>query len=403
MSTSSSTPNPATNTRRMWRVRSDKGDLFGPADIETLQAWARDGRLAPTSTVSEDNQNWVPVTSITEIEMDWLAEMGPGAFFGPIHKNAISTLIRDGSIRNTAPLFQRVLPGTQPVSDRERALETRIHDIQHQLYARIGEMEAQLASGKAEIERHQKQVSAQALDFERKGEDFQQMATALQNEIAARDKQITDLTPLTARVENLEKERSHLQQKTTALQSDVAARDKQIASLSPLMARVETLEKERQDLQQKVAATEQRAAEITRLRDESQSLVEQTRRENSQAQTRIAEAQAAQAAAGQALSTLRERMQIMTRDVEALRETSRQSRTRLDTVRKLLQQAAQAAGGIAELPTDAEVVVTPPPVTSPIATNTASSPEKLLANLEAQVQRELRQVGTARRGERTNP
>ena len=78
MSTSSSTPNPATNTRRMWRVRSDKGDLFGPADIETLQAWARDGRLAPTSTVSEDNQNWVPVTSITEIEMDWLAEMGPG-------------------------------------------------------------------------------------------------------------------------------------------------------------------------------------------------------------------------------------------------------------------------------------------------------------------------------------
>lgn len=403
MSTSSSTPNPATNTRRMWRVRSDKGDLFGPADIETLQAWARDGRLAPTSTVSEDNQNWVPVTSITEIEMDWLAEMGPGAFFGPIHKNAISTLIRDGSIRNTAPLFQRVLPGTQPVSDRERALETRIHDIQHQLYARIGEMEAQLASGKAEIERHQKQVSAQALDFERKGEDFQQMATALQNEIAARDKQITDLTPLTARVENLEKERSHLQQKTTALQSDVAARDKQIASLSPLMARVETLEKERQDLQQKVAATEQRAAEITRLRDESQSLVEQTRRENSQAQTRIAEAQAAQAAAGQALSTLRERMQIMTRDVEALRETSRQSRTRLDTVRKLLQQAAQAAGGIAELPTDAEVVVTPPPVTSPIATNTASSPEKLLANIEAQVQRELRQVGTARRGERTNP
>ena len=403
MSTSSSTPNPATNTRRMWRVRSDKGDLFGPADIETLQAWARDGRLAPTSTVSEDNQNWVPVTSITEIEMDWLAEMGPGAFFGPIHKNAISTLIRDGSIRNTAPLFQRVLPGTQPVSDRERALETRIHDIQHQLYARIGEMEAQLASGKAEIERHQKQVSAQALDFERKGEDFQQMATALQNEIAARDKQITDLTPLTARVENLEKERSHLQQKTTALQSDVAARDKQIASLSPLMARVETLEKERQDLQQKVAATEQRAAEITRLRDESQSLVEQTRRENSQAQTRIAEAQAAQAAAGQALSTLRERMQIMTRDVEALRETSRQSRTRLDTVRKLLQQAAQAAGGIAELPTDAEVVVTPPPVTSPIATNTASSPEKLLANIEAQVQRELRQVGTARCGERTNP
>ena len=96
-------------------------------------------------------------------------------------------------------------------------------------------------------------------------------------------------------------------------------------------------------------------------------------------------------------------MQIMTRDVEALRETSRQSRTRLDTVRKLLQQAAQAAGGIAELPTDAEVVITPPPVTSPIATNTASSPEKLLANIEAQVQRELRQVGTARRGERTNP
>ena len=388
----------------MWRVRSEKGDVFGPADIETLKSWARDGRLSPTCAVSEDNQNWIPVTAITEIEMDWLAEMGPGVFFGPIHKNAIDALIRNDSIHNTAPLFQRVLPGAQPVTDRERTLEARIHDIQQQLYARIGEMDAQIASDKLELERHQKLLRTQEQALEKKSQEFQQKAAALQNEIATRDKQIADLTPLTARVENLEKERSNLQQKTTALQNDVAARDKQIASLSPLTARVEALEKERQELQQKMAATEQRTTEITRLRDEAQSLVEQTRRENAQVQTRVAEAQAAQAAASQALSTLRERMQIMTRDVEALRETNRQSRTRLEAVRKFLQQAATVAGS-AETTTDAEIVANPPPAAGKPVTlaPAAPSPEKLLANIEAQAQRELRQVGAARRGDRTQP
>jgi hypothetical protein len=110
-----------TGGERRWLVKNDQGETFGPVDIETLKLWARDSRLAPTNTVSENGTAWRPVTQISELEMDWVAEVSPGSFYGPIHRQALETLKKEGSIAADAMTFQRMSPSraahkTQPLS-----------------------------------------------------------------------------------------------------------------------------------------------------------------------------------------------------------------------------------------------------------------------------------------------
>lgn len=159
---------------RRWFVKNEQGETFGPVDFETLKLWARDGRLAPTNTVSENATSWTPVTQMPELEMDWVAEVSPGAFYGPIHRQALETLKKEGSIPADAMAFQRMRPGsaaykTQPVSpihpvplpfkkeDTEalRALERQLdlerqrsHDIMKQLQ----QVEIHVAASEARAE-----------------------------------------------------------------------------------------------------------------------------------------------------------------------------------------------------------------------------------------------------------
>ena len=93
--TSKSTSEKRAAGKRQWRVRTEKGDVFGPADLATLQAWARDGRLAPTHQICADGATWEPVTALRELEMDWVAEVTSGSFYGPIHRDAMNELLRD--------------------------------------------------------------------------------------------------------------------------------------------------------------------------------------------------------------------------------------------------------------------------------------------------------------------
>ena len=55
-------------TEEKWFVRNEDGQEFGPCDAKTLAAWARDGRVAPTSAVSRDRVAWTP-----SVEMPALA------------------------------------------------------------------------------------------------------------------------------------------------------------------------------------------------------------------------------------------------------------------------------------------------------------------------------------------
>ena len=90
-----------------WLVMNELGERFGPVNFETLKLWAKDGRLAPTNTASEDEKVWTPVTQFADLEMDWVAEVSSGAFYGPIHKLALETLKKEGAIPADAITFQR--------------------------------------------------------------------------------------------------------------------------------------------------------------------------------------------------------------------------------------------------------------------------------------------------------
>lgn len=92
-----------------WLVRDEKGGEYGPVNLQTLQAWARDGRLGPANTVSQDGEKWQPAMDLPELELKWLVEIAPGRFYGPVHCDAIRGLTEDGSIAEEASLFCRMV------------------------------------------------------------------------------------------------------------------------------------------------------------------------------------------------------------------------------------------------------------------------------------------------------
>ena len=90
-----------------WHVRNEQGETFGPVDLDALKSWACDGRLAPTNDVSSDGAEWQLATSVRALEMDWVAEVTPGTFYGPIHRRAMEELVKDGSIAAQSAFFTR--------------------------------------------------------------------------------------------------------------------------------------------------------------------------------------------------------------------------------------------------------------------------------------------------------
>ena len=91
----------------MWWVRDDQGGRYGPVSFEVLKSWARDGRIGPANEISKDGVEWSPATAEPDLEMAWVAEVEGGRFYGPIHRDAVQSLINDGAIARSAVLFRR--------------------------------------------------------------------------------------------------------------------------------------------------------------------------------------------------------------------------------------------------------------------------------------------------------
>jgi hypothetical protein len=339
----------AASNKRTWRIRTDKGDVYGPADLETLKAWARDGRIAPSSELSENDSTWLPVTNVIELEMDWVAEVTPGTFYGPVHRAALDELVRDGSLGAGASLFKRFDPeAALAPSPRERELEDRLHTAQQTLFARIGELEAQLAASRGELDQAQAALHARDLEFDAERQELRASANRLQAELVKRD----------GRIGVLEKE----------------------------SVRQEQAGKERQTLESRLADAEKRLAEVTRERDQDRRQIEQARQGQRDAEKNAA--------------SLRERHAAGQRELDAARAAGNALRLRLDSIRKLLQQAASAAGaaGMADDTRDRTIIDvdadTPLSSAPPVATTPGGAkPGLSLHELEAQAQRELRQLG----------
>ena len=83
--------------RAEWYVKSEDGNVYGPARVGVLKGWAKDGRIQPTSFLSRDRVNWVPAQTMPELEMKWLVEPEPGRVFGPFNRAFAIRLFKDGS------------------------------------------------------------------------------------------------------------------------------------------------------------------------------------------------------------------------------------------------------------------------------------------------------------------
>jgi hypothetical protein len=82
----------------MYFLKKADGAIYGPSDLNTLQGWAREGRVAPDDMISKDKDVWYPAPTLTDLEMNWLVHLSDGTQYGPIHLQALKELIEEGSL-----------------------------------------------------------------------------------------------------------------------------------------------------------------------------------------------------------------------------------------------------------------------------------------------------------------
>ncbi len=92
---------------RIWWVKKGDGATYGPVDLAKLCAWAQSGRIAPDDEVSSDGEGWAPAPGMTELEMDWLIEFPGGETFGPLHRQVIEDMSKDGTLEDGTHMVHR--------------------------------------------------------------------------------------------------------------------------------------------------------------------------------------------------------------------------------------------------------------------------------------------------------
>ena len=121
------------DTDAAWYVKTSDGQLYGPVDEASLLAWAREGRIEPTSMLSPDREQWIPISCKRELEMDWIVEQGQSGCFGPFHRDVIRALITNGQIQPTDRIYKRMsfeAPGELAVAQEEsRRLASELETV----------------------------------------------------------------------------------------------------------------------------------------------------------------------------------------------------------------------------------------------------------------------------------
>jgi len=117
-----------------WFVRTADGNVYGPADGPTLVRWAEDGRIEPTSFLSQDRISWTPAQKMAVLGMDWLVEVAPGKVFGPFNRAVVIRLFADRTVPDGAQAYRRwSLPADQDpppvVVEKEIRIEVPVEKI----------------------------------------------------------------------------------------------------------------------------------------------------------------------------------------------------------------------------------------------------------------------------------
>ena len=225
----------------LWKVRGEDGSIFGPASLASLQAWARDGRLAPNHVISSDGQSWMPVTRLAALEMNWVVEVSPGTFYGPIHLQALEELIREGSIARDARRYACPVRLAKPDADLKTERDTlvrRVETLRTEFAQRAGAVERQLRDATAACERLQGELGTKDLEFEAERQAFRAAASrhqadlarakadcaALEARLAQAAQRDTDFAAATAKITELESQLAEVTEHRQALEADWTAK-----------------------------------------------------------------------------------------------------------------------------------------------------------------------------------
>lgn len=130
---------------RNWFLRLEDGSVFGPVETRTLTAWAREGRVAPTHSISADRLFWIPAPKLDALQMHWEVELTDGSFFGPINLRAVSDLVFDGAVRPTSRLRDLRHGRSSTVRDETERIFSGAID-------RLSAVEANLAAAQTELD-----------------------------------------------------------------------------------------------------------------------------------------------------------------------------------------------------------------------------------------------------------
>ena len=107
-----------------WFVRTDDGKVYGPAGVESLVSWAKDGRIEPSCFLSRDRINWTPAQLMPELEMEWLVETEPGRVYGPFNRALVISMFAAKSVPQSSKAYRlHKLPVDQDPPPIEKVVE----------------------------------------------------------------------------------------------------------------------------------------------------------------------------------------------------------------------------------------------------------------------------------------
>ena len=90
----------------VWYVKGADEKVFGPIDSVTLVAWAKEGRIESSFSLSCDERaTWVAAPLVAELGMVWLVETTPGTFYGPFNRAVVDGLLAQGTITAETRLY----------------------------------------------------------------------------------------------------------------------------------------------------------------------------------------------------------------------------------------------------------------------------------------------------------
>lgn len=141
----------------IWYLRkASDASLFGPLTFQQLRQWASDAQVSPLDRVSSDQNNWIKAPMVPELQMDYIAEVGPDQYYGPTTIGAIAEFIAAGEITpetviinckdgSTMRVRDLLPPGLlNPAPPQDVGIATQPGTIRTNLQQRVRELETAL-------------------------------------------------------------------------------------------------------------------------------------------------------------------------------------------------------------------------------------------------------------------